>query len=300
MEHRVRRVRVDRLVAEHFLSYEKQPEVGVEDTNRKWSEIVVNGYAFEMLAGRWRETHQGMAFMGYIDDGTGIFADGGQRCRAIIAASTIGAKLGDVELPPNPEIAFWFTVTEGMTQEEIDAVDIGKRRTPGDFAQMAGWAFKNAAASAARLCYLYENVPWSPEAWRKHPVTPGMIKKYLRENPGLREAILQGSRVSKQMIISSAIAGYHLGVKEDVSEELLSEFIDHLQSGANMDKGNPILTLREMLRKTNAKRRKWTREEQLALFIKAFNKWVTDTEVSMLSFKTIGPTPDFFPRFVKK
>lgn len=302
-------VKVDEQMARYFLSLEKQPEVGVKDTNRKWSPGVVNDYAIDMLAPaldtqgnviaptRWRDTHQGMAFTGFLHDNTAVFVDGGQRCRAIIQAATIGAGQGGESYPANPDIFFTFMVSEGLTQEDVAAMDIGKRRTPADWVQMQGWANKNVAASVARLCYLYEHVPWSPDSWRKHKITPSMIQSYLDENPRVCDAILEGSRLGKKMIVSSASAGYYEALKSGVDEKLINDFIDALHSGAELEHGSAILALRDMLAKTTKKKRKWTREEQLALFIKAFLKWIKKSQVTVLSFKTGGDAPDRFPRY---
>jgi hypothetical protein len=295
--HQVKRVKVDKAMAELFLSLELQPEVGKKGTNRKFSPIVVNNYAVEMLAERWRETHQGLAFKGYLKDDTAVYVDGGQRARALIQAATVGAQGPDKFYKPDPNIALYFMVTEGLTDEDVRALDIGKHRTPGDFVQMEGWARKNMVASVARLCILYETVPWSPENWRKARVTPTMIQDYLASNPRIADAISEGSRLFKYMMVSSASAGWYLAVTSGVEEKLVNEFVDHMYDGAELPKGSAILALRDMLARTGAKRRKWTREEQLALFIKALLKWIDGAEVQFLSFKTGGEHPDKFPRF---
>lgn len=295
--HQVSRVKVDKNMAKLFLSLEEQPQEGVEGTNRKWSPIVVNNYAFDMLSGGWRENHQGLAFKGFLKDDTAVYADGGQRARAIVQAATVGAYIGGIKLEPDPEISFYFMVTEGLTQEEVDTLDRGKHRTPGDIVQMAGYVNKNVTASMARLCYLYENVPWSPENWRKHPVTPAMIKVYLQEHPRIKDAVLEGSRLHKQMIISSAAAGYHEALVSGVEQKKIDEFMDHLHSGADLPVDSPILALRELLAKTTKKKRKWTREEQFALFIKAFLKWEAGEVSKAISFRTTGEYPDRFPRY---
>jgi hypothetical protein len=293
----VKRVFVDKTMAELFLSMELQPSKGVRDTNRKFSEVVVNNYAFEMLAGRWRETPQGLAFKGFLKDNTAQYVDGGQRARAIIQAATKGARIADVEFAPDPDIGFYFLVFEGLTQQEVDVLDRGKHRNTADIIQMAGYVNKNVLTSVARLCWLYENVAWSPEAWRKYPISPATIKQYLEDNPGLEDAIAEGAHVKKHMIVSAASAGYHEAVKAKVDRDDLDDFMDHLASGANMDADNPILALREMLKRTVRKKRRWTREEQLALFIKAFLKWSNGEKTRAVSFKVGGAAPEAFPRF---
>lgn len=294
--HQVRRVKVDLSMAQLFLGLELQPELGVEDTNRKFSQDVVDDYTADMLCGRWRETHQGMAFTGFLKDDTAVFVDGGQRCRAIVRAATEGMTIGGVEYPPDPDIAFYFMVSEGLTQADVEAMDIGKRRTPGDAVQMKGWGHKIITASVARLCILYENVPWSKDGWRKYPVTPTMINQYLRENPGVREAVTQGLHVTRQINPSSAATAWHQATRAGIEEKVVTEFFEHLYAGTNMDKGNPILVLRELMSNSKKVRRRYSREEQLALLIKAFNRWLAGDKIQLLMFRMAGPDAEDFPR----
>lgn len=298
--HQVRRVKVDLAMAELFLSLERQPEIGVEDTNRKFSQDVVDDYTADMLRGKWRETHQGMAFTGYLKDDNAVFVDGGQRCRAIVKAATTGLIIGDQHYPPQPDIHFYFMVSEGLTQEDVEAMDIGKRRTPADFVQMKGWGNKIITASVGRLCYLYENVPWSRDGWRKYPVTPAMIREYLQNNPGVREAIAHGLHVGLVVNASSAATAWHQAGKAGIEEKVIEEFFDYLHTGAIPDQGSPILKLRELLKNAKAKRRRYSREEQLALLIKAFNKWVSGEEYQLLMFRVKGGDSEPFPRFSSK
>ena len=298
---------VDKKTAEKFLSFEKQPQKGVRGTNRKPSEDVVNRYAFEMLAGHWGFSHQGFAFIGKMADGDADFKDGGQRCRALIQAATVGASFGDHTIPPNPDISIDVMVTEGLDEAAWLVMDIGKGRKPGDFLGMEGEVNTNVLSSTIQLCYQYENEPegvaFSRNKWNKHKMTPTMRYQYLESNPKIREALYEGARLNKHMTVSAASAAYFLAIKAGVKRELVDEFFDSMFSGTgeNWVKGNPILQLREMFANAYKSRRKLTREEQLALFIKAFNAWVRGDQVRGLAFRTkvssTGAAPEAFPRF---
>lgn len=283
---------VDLKTAEHFLSFEKQPEKGIKGTNRKFSDSVVASYAFEMLSGRWGFSHQGFAFLGYLEDGTADLRDGGQRCRALIQACTVGATLNGVTLPANPDFSFDVMVTEGLDEAAWLVMDIGKRRIPGDFLSSEGEVNTLTLSSTLNLCRAYENepfgVPFSKERWSQTTMTPTVRSQYLESNPGIREAIYEGATVGRKMTVSSASAGYYLALKAGVDKALLDTFMDSLATGTgeNWSKGNPVLTLREMLANARTSRRKLTREEQLALFIKSLNAFLAGQEIYSLSFKT--------------
>jgi len=295
-------VKVDQAVAEMFLGYEKQPEPGKEGTNRKFSPDVVNNYAIDILSDQWPFHHQGMAFKGYLVDGTAEFVDGGQRCRAIIQAATSGAIIDDDNaLPPNPNVFIMAMVTEGLDDAAVMAMDQNRRRQPHDFLVMGGEVSAALLASTVRLCRLYETVPWSPDNWKRARITPSMRREYLKENPGLRDAIKQGARVTKIMTPSSASAGYYLALKNKVEQKVIEEFLDALAQGINLDEDDAARVLREMMKNAKGikgrKRAKYSREEQLALFIKAFKKWTEGVPTSQLMFRTAGESAERFPRF---
>ena len=306
--------RVNRETAERFLSMERQPKKGEVATNRKWSPGVVNEYAFEMLSkdkngkSRWGFSHEGFAFIGKIDDGTAELKDGGQRCRALIQACTIGATNGEITLMPDPDFSFQVMVTEGLDEDSWRIMNIGRRRTVGDFLQMDGETHGFLLASVIQLCHAYEktsaDAPYVREHWVKGKMSPSARSEYLDANPGIRDAVAEGARAHRFMTVSAASAGYYLATKAGVKPELLHEFMDSLVEGTGRDwtKGNPILRLREMLANARGKRRTLPREDQLALFIKAFNAFAAGEEVRSLAFKSrkasTGAEAEKFPRFI--
>lgn len=294
---RIRRVKVDQTMAELFLSMEQQPERGVDGTNRRWSPEVVNNYAIDLLTDEWGFCHQGMAFVGFLDNGSAKFVDGGQRARAIIQAATVGAVDGDDFYPPNSDVSMEVFVTEGLSPDDVLVMDIGKRRVPADFMNMSGEINAAVLASLVRLCYLYEHVPWSREGWSTHRLTPKMRKEYLKANPQLREAVTHGSRLHRVMTPSAASAGWFLGTKAGQDSELILEFMQAVLDGINLDKEDPARLLREMLLNARTVRRRVPREDQLAVFIKAYLRWLNKTPTKHIRWRTTGDAPEGMPRF---
>jgi hypothetical protein len=289
-----RRIDLDLKTAKMFLEFEEQPAKGVKGTNRKFSQDVVDGYTVEMLENKWYFTHQGIAFQGYLHDGTAKLVDGGQRTRALVQAATTGVTVAGVFYPPRPDLTIDVMVTEGVSEQAALVMDIGRRRMPGDFLRMAGEVNTNALASTINLAILYDTVPWSRDAWYKYRITAADRQEYLEAHPLLRDAVLEGARLTKMMTVSAAAAGWFLAIKSGVKAEAASDFMDRLLSGADLKDGSPILTFRDLLLNARHSRRgKFSREEQLALFIRVFNKWRNGEQSYQLSFKRTHA----FPRF---
>lgn len=79
--------------------------------NRKVNKHIVSSYASDMLAGRWRLTHQGLALS--VD---GRLIDGQHRLTAILQAG----------------VPIEMMVTYGVPHTAFDRVDLGKSRTTND------------------------------------------------------------------------------------------------------------------------------------------------------------------------
>jgi len=293
-------------VAEKFLALVKSHEKGVKGTNRKWSPIVVNRYAYDMLAGNWKFTHQGLAFTGHLASGDAELKDGEQRLRAMLQAATTGATLGGVTLPPNPDLALDFYVTEGLTEDSWLAMDSGKGRTAADHLSSEGEVNSFVLSSAITLCARFQTLPpktaFTHEHWVSTGLTPVMRSRWLADNPGIREALYEGARLGRVMTVASAAAGYFLALEAGVNKKELDDFMDSVRDGIgeNWERGNPIRTLREMLLNARGTRRFPSREEQLALFIKALNAHLKGTKILALSFRTRKSTTsaaETFPVF---
>lgn len=298
---------VDLKTAKHFLSFETEHKPGEKGTNRKASDETVNSYAVDMLRGNWGFSHQGFAFIGFLNDGTADFRDGTQRARALVQACTVGAQDGEEFLPPNPDFTFDVMVTEGLDEGSWKIMDIGRRRTFGNMLGMEGDVNTLALGSAIHLSLLYERNTadgrmFQRDQWvsRKARPTVAARLQYIEDNPALRPALIEGARLNKFMTVGAAAAGYYLALKYGVDPAKVDDFMDQLASGAGLDVDSPALRLREMLKNARNKKRNLPREDQLALFIKALNAHVAGRTLKYLSFRTehnsrAGSEP--FPRF---
>jgi hypothetical protein len=305
---------IDLATAQRLQAFERTPQRGVSGTNRKRSQKLVNEYAFEMLSkkmvdgklvSRWGFSHQGFAFTGFIENGTAELKDGGHRIAALIQACTVGAKLGDDTLPPNPDFGFDVMVTEGLDEDSWLVMDLGKGRLPGDFLSSQGEVNTSVLGATIYLCYRYENggggVPYLKDHWIKSKLPPLVRKQYLEDNPGIREALQEGARLSRLLVPSAAASGFYLATKAGADKHELQVFMDDLRDGTgeNWVKGNPVYTLREMLLNARNAHRHLRTEEQLALMIKTINAVLQGKKIENLSFKTrkssTGAAAEVFP-----
>lgn len=268
-------VEVDSRIAKLYLSYELKPEVGKAGTNRNRSQQVINDYKEAMLAGEWRLTHQGLAFKGTLDGGDAVFVDGGHRLDALLQAAQ-----------ENPKIKIPFMVTEGLTEEDMLAMDIGRKRTPGDFMRMNGEDLSVLLAATIKLTWLYMNDKLETyDVRRKVPMSPRARQKHLDTYPDLRLAVREGARLKRVLAASAASSFWFLAVNTGYDEQILAEFMEGVYSGENLSAGDGRLTLRELMNNSRRLHRHWETHEQLALMIKAFLRWQNGEEVKQLGFR---------------
>lgn len=270
---------VNAAIAQEFLRKERAPQAGVGGTNRKFSSNIVREYADAMLRGEWVLTHQGIAFTGE-NEGEEMI-DGGHRLRAVI--------LADAE---RPGIKVPFMVTYGISSEAMIAMDIGKRRVPADFLTMQGQVNVTSLSGILRLSYCYFNVPYiQAETWSRTRITPTMQKDYLDKNPMLIKAVYETFPL-KKLFKSSALGAFWFIVKAERPDVNVEEFLEQLRTGELLAKGDPALTLRELMLNARGRGQRYSAPEELALLIKAFNKWVRQEESYVLSFRS----DENFPR----
>jgi hypothetical protein len=244
--------------------------------NRPLTKSKVREFAEAMRRGDWKVTHQGIAF-----DITGALVDGQHRLAAIIEADT-----------PVETVVF-TDVPEGA----FDVLDTGKRRNAADVLAIEGEKSATMLAAMVRTVWLYEHRPelnWSGGA---AAVTNHQIVQTLEQHPALRDYIGLGEQISAAtgMIKSAAGAASYL-VAQPQKRTDLQPWFDGLIEGSGLNKGDPRLMFRKVMfahaRKQAGQvlRRRETREH-VALYIKAFNAWITDEPLTQLRFVPREPVP---------
>lgn len=258
-------------LARDLLQWNQEPEPGKAGTNRKASEIKIGEYAGAMLAGEWRENPHPVVF----SEG-GWQEDGQQRLKALVKASQT-----------NPGIIIPLTICVNAPDAARMVMDIGKRRTPGDFLKMAGQTNTNILAAALKMLYCYDNVPRTgPEAWRKTRWTPTLQAEVLAKYPMLKEGIRVATRSKHFLsVVPGAVLWYIIYRAMDDGGERANWFFRGLEKGINPDELDPRYTYREGLARASSTNRDWDSSDFLGIGIKAFNMWAQGGDTFTFSLR---------------
>lgn len=280
---------VDVALATEMLKRNKFHQAGAIGTNRPISKMNVARYAAEMKAGRWKLTHQGIAF-----DVDGWLKDGQHRLLAIVLAGNT-----------HPDISIPMMVTYGVDEETFQFIDNGMRRKLADSLAVRGVTSSIMVTSVAKLFYCYLNVPYENiHSWASGrvdgftaPVLHDLVLKY----PGIREGVtFCNSKLFRQTGNLTALSTAYALFTELRPDTDGPGFLHRLQSGLGwQEKGEPTYELRKRLQARLRKPSSSTeRVTQFALLVKTYNKWMAGEPVLNLSFDSGGK--DSFPRLMMK
>lgn len=265
--------------------YNLPPKPGVRGTNRKPSPIRIKRYRGDMLNGEWFHSPQPIILSEPNADGKVEQSDGQQRLMSLVEAS---------KEDPNIALPFWFCINSPLRNKII--LDTGKPKTPADFLRMEGETNANPLAYAAKLLYCWHNIEYtSPDVWKSARFSSQMQEETLQKHPGLRQGIALAMDLrSLVRPYITAVIWYLIDQEYDAFKA--AEFINGLETGANLGVSDARLRFRNFLSRAAANRRKWEGYEQFALMIKAFNAW-------MLKDPDFNPTfrkNEKFPRLLQK
>ncbi|WP_406285932.1 hypothetical protein [Streptomyces sp. NBC_00209] len=238
--------------------------------NRPISTAKVKQWRKAIDEGRWKLTHQGIAF-----DPDDNLIDGQHRLMAIAA--------GDIPI--------WLPVFYDVPAECFAVLDVNYHRSAANSLSIAG--HKNTATLAAtiKLVAAYDANSFSSSS---SSMTNEEHLALVKEMPGIEEATNFGLRLWKaiQITPSAAAASAHITRRErtDLSDAQWGSWEEGLITGAMLPGNDPRLNLREAMKKraiesiaakaaSDAGRVKIhaTRDiakGQIATYILAFNAWI--------------------------
>lgn len=231
--------------------------------NRSTRTSQIGAFARDMQAGRWQLNGGTIIF-----DTTGTLLDGQHRLLAVIEANT----------------PVQFLVVFGVAREAMPTIDSGIARTGGDVLKMQGNINCFGLASTLRLLHWYDTTDRTVSALLRRLSNAEMAELPARY-PGVQATIgrvyndtgLKGIRA-----VTSALCVVYY--KAHAANHPLAEaFVSALSSGADMQLGDPRLTLRNWFA-GKADRRRIERHHVLAVTIKAWNGFITGAPVKVLKF----------------
>lgn len=247
--------------------------------NRPLNPNTVEAYSRIIKEGRWKLTHQGIAF-----DTNGALLDGQHRLAAIANAGT----------------PVKIMVTRNVDPDEFSVIDVGRRRTPADALGVAGIEHnRNQIASVARFLRNYDRLDQS--GWTdKHSArldNPGILEAVQdygvsKLNSAVRIGTTHG-RLSGINITVLSTLFYLLHFRHEIPLVEVMKFIQGVSSGAGLQVGDPRLALRNSMLnpKHSAAKTNRDRKNQLVAVIKAWNAYISGREVNRILVRDTEDIP---------
>lgn len=245
--------------------------------NRKVSQANLNKVKAAISRGDWALNGEAIKIAK-----TGRILDGQHRLHACI----------ELDTPIETLIVY------GLDDDTQDTMDTGKARTVADVLAISG--YKNAVPLAAATIAIIRAEKWGIRAAvaagsSSYTITAKQALERLTEEPSLAELPTIVSPV-KKIGIPGKTAGLIYYICSGISQEDADDFFSKLASGEGLDRGNPILALRNQVINIKQETRGQVNQQIVAaLMIKAWNKYRTGEETKLLRFSPGGANPEKFP-----
>jgi hypothetical protein len=237
------------------------------DKNRQIATGIVSKYVRDMEEGRWALNGQTIKI-----GKTGRLLDGQHRLSASVKSNR----------------SFEAIVVRGLDEAVFDTFDVGNKRSFADILSDMGEI--NTALLAGAIRQLWQLKSGLVQARTISPSVNELLDT-LERHPEIRTSANYGNNFRK-LGAPSQLAALHYCFKR-ADQRNADEFIERLVHGDQLDRGSPILVLRDILieDKNNPKRRMGV-AERVAITIKAWNAFLARADVKWLRFT---PAREAFP-----
>ena len=237
--------------------------------NRPLRDRYAKRLAHAMLRGEWKFNGDTIV----VSD-TGELLQGQHRCKAVTLAN----------------VTIRTILVSGIPDDAFDTLDRGLHRQARDVFAIQGVHNATAAASIVRLICVYESTGNPFNATPEAAPTIQQIEKRLHED---EEAILKATRKScanKWVVkyVSQSIGGFCYYVFSKQYQDQADEFFRRLSSGTQLEKGSPILLLRDRLMEDKDKKERIKISYRTALIFKAFKLYLDGATVKALRVRQEG------------
>jgi hypothetical protein len=237
------------------------------DKNRQIATGIVSKYVRDMEEGRWALNGQTIKI-----GKTGRLLDGQHRLTASVKSNK----------------PFVGIIVRGLDEAVFDTFDVGNKRSFADILSDMGEINTALLAGAIRQVWQLEN-----GFVQARTVSPSVneLLDTLERHPEIRASVNYGNNFRK-LGSPSQLAALHYCFRR-ADRQNADEFIERLVHGDNLERGSPVLALRDTLieDRNNPKRRIGV-AERVAITIKAWNHFLAGTDVKWLRFT---PAREAFP-----
>lgn len=249
--------------------------------NRKLNEQRVGILAAAIRRGEWQITGDSIKL-----DASGRVRDGQHRLAAIAISQAVQS-----------------LVVFGVAESAFDVMDTGRSRSIADVVGMRGYADRNSLSAAVRSLIMIETVgrleSGTNEA-RGH-VTSATTLAYLRDHPDVEPALRRAEALRKEVAGSPGLWAALLVLFGRLNPAATEMFEEAMMTGAGLDKGSPLLVLRNRLTGNSVYwsiQNRGDRENLAATIIKAWNAWRKNETMDSwrnLSWRSSGRSAEPFP-----
>ena len=260
-------------------------------SNRGKVEPTTARYARDMEAGEFRSLNGQTVKVA----DTGRLLDAQHRMDAIVRS---GARLP-------------FVFVEGLPENVFAAMDRTDTRTFKDVLVDRGLSNAGTIAAATKLEFLWERSRFQ----QVHGVSPSNpeLTAVLARNPGIEESQWYNNDKMRQRLVPAVCCWVEYRLRQ-ADPELAEDFLEKLESGAGLERGNPILVVRERLtdlrnERKNARAGNGGKKGaamggtdlqiyQAAMVILAWNAWVQDKALTAQALAVKQVEKKGFPEVV--
>lgn len=233
--------------------------------NRPCGTTRVADLAGAMKRGEWMDNGDAIRFS--VD---GVLLDGQGRLKACILAG----------------VSFTTLVVRNLPRQAFKTMDLGKKRNLADILAIDGEKNTTKLARALRFLMMYESGFFNGAMY-----TPQQLEECLRRHSGVRDWISSNSqmyRVTGHAAIVLAVC--YLGSL--TRPETAKDFMLFLVDGAGLEKGSPMLTLRDRLQADRGATSKMPASYVAQLVIHAYNAFAKgDSRAILKGSKNSGNLP---------
>lgn len=194
------------------------------------------------------------------------------------------------------DTTFETLIVYGLPDDTQESMDTGKSRTAADALAIRG--YKSATVLASIVVSIIRAEQWNTRSavtgLAYHSVTTKQIVDRVITEPGLTNLPALVSK-TPTVGLSQKVAGFLYYTFSNIDSDDAEHFFQKLISGEGLDRGHPILTLRNFLIALKSERGAKNQTYVTAMVIKAWNKYREGEQALKLTFRQGGSNPEPFP-----
>jgi hypothetical protein len=240
------------------------------DMNRTIRQDHVDKMARDMIGGKWNPRTAPPCL--FAKDGTCM--DGQHRFYAVLMSG----------------VSVMMEFREGLDKSEMTTIDVGRARTFQDVLRIDGRSEISELATAARYWYNFLN----RQVTVGRAISHSELIDLLNRNPKIAEHVAEANKYKRaRSLLSPGMWAFIYSAAAMTDSDKARAFAEQFDSGQDLKKGNPALTLREKAAQNRATRSRLRPIVLVAYAIKAWNAYLTGRQLSILKWQDGEQFPTF-------